>query len=157
MEIPIKIMADPREGQSEVVHCLQSLESVSVQFAELVVGDYQTKGFVFKRIPLADFQNSIIDGRYTNQISALARSARRGVLIIEGTTAQVASIREHRNALQGALVTAGLILGIPILRAKDCMETARVMVYTARHQRLANDHFYSRTNDGPEPGGKRLP
>ena len=156
MDTPIEILADPSERGSDVVDCLAAIEGVTVRFTQLAVGDYQANGFVFKRKTLTDFQASITDGSYANQMSGLARSARRGVLIIEGSSDEVAAIRENQGAIQGALVTAGLILGIPILRAKDGMETARVMVYTARHQHLWNGHFYSRPDDRSSTGRQHL-
>jgi len=37
-----------------------------------------------------------------------------------------------REAMQGALITVSLILGIPVLRSKDAFETAKLIVYSAR-------------------------
>jgi ERCC4-type nuclease len=37
-----------------------------------------------------------------------------------------------RAAMQGALITVSLILGIPVLRSKDPSETAKLIVYIAR-------------------------
>jgi len=38
----------------------------------------------------------------------------------------------NREAMQGALITVSLILGIPVLRSKDASETAKLIVYCAR-------------------------
>ena len=62
----------------------------------------------------------------------LANSKSNGVLILEGTASDTVDIGMTREAMQGALITVSLILGIPILRSKDPSETANLIVYIAR-------------------------
>ncbi len=53
----------------------------------------------------------------------LASSSFMGVLILEGTGKELVGIGMGREAMQGALINVSLILGIPVLRAKDSAET----------------------------------
>jgi ERCC4-type nuclease len=62
----------------------------------------------------------------------LANSTFTGVLILEGKAGDTALLGVTREAMQGALITVSLILGIPVLRATDSAETARLIVYMAR-------------------------
>ena len=55
-----------------------------------------------------------------------------GVLILEGTIKDLGEPGVTREAMQGALITVSLILGIPVLRSKDASETAKLIVYSAR-------------------------
>jgi ERCC4-type nuclease len=54
------------------------------------------------------------------------------VLILEGTAIDTVDLGMTREAMQGALITVSLILGIPVLRSKDPSETARLMVFIGR-------------------------
>jgi ERCC4-type nuclease len=55
-----------------------------------------------------------------------------GVLIIEGIAKDLPDTGIQRKALQGALITVSLIIGIPVLRSTDTAETAGLIVYMAR-------------------------
>ena len=62
----------------------------------------------------------------------LANSNSKCVLILEGMVSETAELGMTREALQGALITVSLILGIPVLRSKDPSETAKLIVYIGR-------------------------
>lgn len=62
----------------------------------------------------------------------MANSTSLGVLILEGTIKDMGEPGVTREAMQGALITVSLILGIPVLRSKDHFETAKLIVYSAR-------------------------
>jgi len=127
---PVHIVADDRERKSDVIESLLKIENVEVDIRRLSLGDYQIDHRVIvERKTLNDFAISIIDGRLFKQILCLANSNFKGVLLIEGTAADTADIGMTREAMQGALVTVSLILGIPILRSKDPSETARLILY----------------------------
>jgi len=53
-------------------------------------------------------------------------------MILEGTAKDLASSGMRREAIQGALITLSIILGIPILRSKSPTESAHLMYYAAR-------------------------
>ena len=130
---PINIIADDREHKSEVIKSLMDIENVEVCIRRLPMGDYQVENRVIvERKTLKDFAVSIIDGRLFKQMIRLANSTFTGVLILEGTVSDTVEIEMTRAAMQGALITVSLILGIPVLRSKDPSETARLIVYIGR-------------------------
>jgi len=129
---PINIIADDREHKSEVIKSLMGIENVEVCIRRLSMGDYQVeKRVIVERKTLKDFAISIIDGRLFKQMLCMANSNSKAVLILEGTV-NTAEIGMTREAMQGALITVSLILGIPVLRSKDPSETARLIVYIGR-------------------------
>ena len=131
--LPINIIADDRECKSEVIKSLLQIEDVKVCIYRLSMGDYQIDNrLIVERKTLKDFAVSIIDGRLFKQMLCLANSKSEGVLILEGTVSDMVEIGMTREAMQGALITVSLILGIPILRSKDPSETAKLMVYIGR-------------------------
>jgi ERCC4-type nuclease len=130
---PINIIADDREHKSEVIKSLMGIENVEVCIRRLSMGDYQVeKRVIVERKTLKDFAISIIDGRLFKQMIRLANSNSIGVLILEGTAIDTVDLGMTRAAMQGALITVSLILGIPVLRSKDTSETARLIVFIAR-------------------------
>jgi len=131
--LPIHIIADDRECKSEVIESLMQIEDVDVSIRRLSMGDYQLDNrLIVERKTLKDFAVSIIDGRLFKQMIRLANSNSSCVLILEGTVNGTIELGVTREAMQGALITVSLILGIPVLRAKDPSETAKLMVYIGR-------------------------
>ena len=131
--LPIHIIADDRECKSEVIASLLQIEEVDVSIRRISMGDYQIdKRLIVERKTLKDFAISIIDGRLFKQMIRLANSDSKSVLILEGMVSDKAELGMTREAMQGALITVSLILGIPVLRSKDPSETAKLMVYIGR-------------------------
>ena len=131
--LPINIIADDREPKNVVIASLLQIEDVNVSIRRLSMGDYQIDNrLIVERKTLKDFAISIIDGRLFKQMIYLTNSKSGGVLIIEGTTSDTIDIGMSREAMQGALITVSLILGIPVLRSKDPFETAKLLVYIGR-------------------------
>ena len=131
--LPIHIIADDRECKSEVIESLSQIEEVEVSTRRLTMGDYQIDNrLIVERKTIKDFAVSIIDGRLFKQMIRLANSNFKSVLILEGMINGTAELGMTREAMQGALITVSLILGIPVLRSKDPSETARLMVYIGR-------------------------
>jgi ERCC4-type nuclease len=131
--VSIHIIADDRECKSEVIESLLQIEDVDVSIRRLSMGDYQIENrIIVERKTLKDFAISIIDGRLFKQMIHLANSKSKGVLILEGTVSDTTELGMTREAMQGALITVSLILGIPVLRSKDPSETAKLIVYIAR-------------------------
>jgi len=131
--VTINIIADDREHRSEVIESLMGIENVDVCIRRLSMGDYQVeKRLIVERKTLKDFAVSIIDGRLFKQTVCLANSNSKAVLILEGTASDTVDLGMTREAMQGALITVSLILGIPVLRSKDPAETAKLIVFIAR-------------------------
>ena len=75
---------------------------------------------------------SIVDGRLFKQMPTLIKSKFRAILILEGSGNNAMALGVRLEALQGALISISLILGIPVLRSLAPEETARLIVYAAR-------------------------
>ncbi len=129
----VQIVADDRERTSDVIESLLKIESVEVNIRRLSIGDYQIGNrLIVERKTLYDFAVSIIDGRLFKQMLCLSNSNSKGVLILEGKTGDTVDIGMTREAMQGALITVSLIIGIPVLRSKNPAETAKLIVFLAR-------------------------
>ncbi|MCP4630312.1 MAG: nuclease [bacterium] len=131
--VTINITADDREQKSDVINSLLQTEDVELSIQRLSMGDYQVDNrLIVERKTINDFAVSIIDGRLFKQMIRLENSNSMSALILEGTAIDTAELGMTREAMQGALITVSLILGIPILRSKDPSETARLIVYIGR-------------------------
>lgn len=150
---PVDIVADDREPESGVIAFLRSIPEVAVRIERLSSGDYLAdRRILFERKTLQDFAVSIVDGRLFKQMLALTRSKFRGVLILEGGGKDAAGLGVRREALQGAMISISLILGIPILRSMTPDETARLIVYAARQVQSFSHAVHQRP--GYRPKGK---
>jgi DNA excision repair protein ERCC-4 len=152
--IHINIIADDREQKSEVIPSLSRIENVAVRIQRLSIGDYQIDNrVVVERKTLKDFAISIIDGRLFRQMIRLANFNFAGVLILEGTGKEIAESGVTREAMQGALITVSLVLGISVLRSANASETAKLIVYIARQiESIARGGVY---RHGYRPKDKR--
>ncbi len=142
----LRIIADHREAASPVPATLQALPGIDLQFRWLPVGDYLVDGrCVFERKTVRDFAASIVDGRLFVQARKLASLAQPTAIILEGRAADLAATNLRREALQGAMISLSLIYHLPVLRALDPAETARLMLYSAqqmrRHESAAGCHY----------------
>lgn len=142
---------DDRERGSTAAGALAEHPEVSWEFKRLKTGDYVLEGLVVERKTLRDFAASILDGRLFRQAERLA-ACTRPLLILEGCAADLATCGLRRPALQGALITVTLLYGIPVLRAQDGRETARLILYAARQMRRFAGGVQRR---GRQPKGKR--
>ena len=115
---------------------LARMDAVELVIERLPLGDYAWDGrLLFERKTLRDLAASLKDGRLLRQACQLAASPMRSVLILEGTAGDLAGSSMRREAIQGALVSITVLLGIPLLRARDAEESARLMRYAARQLR----------------------
>jgi DNA excision repair protein ERCC-4 len=130
---PVDIAADDRERAAEVIAFLRGIPGVCVRIERLASGDYLAdRRILFERKTLQDLAISIVDGRLFKQMVALTKTRCKAVLVLEGSGKDAEGLGVRREALQGALITISLILGIPILRSMTPEETARLIVYAAR-------------------------
>jgi len=151
---PIRIIADDREANSGTVYELKSLENVELTIQRLPLGDYEIDGTIlFERKSLLDLAASIKDGRLFRQGIKLAASPIRCAVILEGTAQDLVDSKMRREAIQGALVSLTIVLGIPLLRSKDPQETARLMIYAARQIKTMDSGAIARRVKRPK--GKR--
>lgn len=132
MEKTIEIKMDDRERCSDMYRALGFFDDVLLSIDRLAVGDYEVnKTLLFERKTLPDFAASLLDGRLFNQACKLAATPQRGVIIIEGCSTDLVDTRVRREALQGALISLNISFDIPVLRSKNCDETARLIRYAA--------------------------
>jgi ERCC4-type nuclease len=151
---PIHIVIDDREARCGMIEILNATESVSVSIDRLTCGDYEVEdNLVFERKTLIDFTTSVKDGRIFRQGCRLAQSHKQGIIILEGTSRDLVSSNMRREALQGALISLTVFLGIPLLRSRNLQESAQLMLYTARQNRAVASGALPR--HGIRPRGKR--
>ena len=132
----MQITVDDRECSSGVVGHLKSFDGVSVEISRMKAGDYCVAGsWLVERKTLTDLVASIIDGRFFRQLYRLLESGKSPVLLLEGTSAVLHGSGMSREAIQGALMTTTLFMGIPILRSMSSAETASLLVAIARQQK----------------------
>jgi len=153
-EPPVNIVADDRERASEVIEYLRAIPGVTVGVERLAAGDYLAdRKILFERKTLRDFSLSIVDGRLFKQMGALAQTRTKAVLILEGTAKDAEGVAVRREAIQGALITISLILGIPVLRSMSPEESARLIVYAANQVQAVGRSVFPRP--GYRPGSKK--
>jgi len=133
----IPIVIDDRERASPVPGAVSATGVFAVEFRRLKLGDYLVdNALIFERKSLPDLVASIIEGRLFSQALRLMGGELPAALILEGTAADLAGCGMRWEAIQGALVTVSLFIGLPILRARSPAETAQTLLFTAR-QRIA--------------------
>nr|WP_320133493.1 ERCC4 domain-containing protein [uncultured Holophaga sp.] len=132
----ILVLADDRERDAPALKAFQDMEGVELRIARLDLGDYRVDGhLVVERKSLPDLLASIRDGRLFRQTAALASCGERCMLLLEGRVQDIQHAHMRREAIQGALICISLIWGIPILRALDGAESARLMLLAAAQLR----------------------
>ena len=149
-----RIVCDHRERGAGVIRAFSAMQRVEVQVDHLALGDYLVDDlFVFERKTLVDLTASIKDARLFRQSCQLAGDARRAAIILEGTAIDLGQSAMRREAIQGALVTITLMLGLPVLRSRNAGETARLMIYAAHQARAWSSGAIARRVRRPK--GKR--
>lgn len=150
---PIPVQADDRERASPVIDLLRQSPDFQVTVSRLRLGDYLVDGrFLFERKTLTDLVAAIIDGRLFKQALRLAGTSLRPVMILEGTSRDLADSAMRWESVQGALVTVALFCGIPLLRTRTPEETVRTMLFAARQGRAYAKRALPRA--GRRPRGK---
>jgi DNA excision repair protein ERCC-4 len=148
------IIVDDRESQGGVLDHLRLMPEMTVTVSRLRLGDYLVdQRVLFERKTLADFAASLTDGRLFEQACRLASSPHRAVYLLEGAAADVAAVGVRREAMQGALITLQIVLDIPVLRAMNAEESARLIRYTAEQMERVRQGAVVRP--GYRPKGKR--
>lgn len=126
----LRIIADHREANAEVVGYLRRIPGIELEMAQLTTGDYEVdESYVFERKCIRDFAASIIDGRLFSQATRLAKSGAHSAIILEGNTSEIPGLR--REPFQGALISLSLVFQIPVLHSSGPEETAHLICYAA--------------------------
>ena len=140
------IEVDFREKNSLVPSDLIK-QGFSVEFKELKVADYITKGIAVERKSASDFFASVFDKRIFSQLDELAQYEKK-LLIIEGNLQK--ENRMHENALKGILLTITLRYKTPILFSKDEEETAKYLKIIAEKNKKESSINAMKKNLSPE-------
>lgn len=149
-EYPLKIQVDTRESRAHVAEYLQKNTEVELTFQHLPIADYAVNdSFLFERKTLPDLVASIKDGRVFKQACCLAAAPQRGIIILEGSSACLRKSNMHRAAIQGLLIKISVFLNIPVLRAKDAEESARLILYTVRQSQKLTGSVNNHTRHFP--------
>ncbi|PID39884.1 MAG: nuclease [Proteobacteria bacterium] len=132
------------------------MPEVALSIRRLSAGDYQINDtLLVERKTIVDFATSIVDGRLFKQMTRLADAPLKCVIVLEGNGQDMKRIGVRREAMQGALITVGLIMGIPVLRSMQAEETARLLVYAARQMDLVTANGVHRPGYRPKTKRKR--
>jgi len=133
----LQIYVDRREIRSGVARALESA-GTDVILTTLEVGDYIVSDRVaIERKTDMDFLDSIIDKdrNIFGQLSDLARTYDRPVLIIEGDNLYTAR-QIHPNAIRGVLASIATGFGIPIISTRDAQDTAALIQVIAKREQV---------------------
>lgn len=146
----IRVVADDRECNGGVVDALRQQTGVVLVVERLPLGDYLIDDrLLVERKTLPDLVASIKDGRLFHQGYRLAGAPFLTTVVLEGTSADLASSGMRREAIQGALIALSLYLGVPLLRSMDPVETARLMLYAALQGRTVTNGVRPRPGRRP--------
>ncbi len=120
------VIVDTREAKSGIAKEL-SLFDLNLSLMQLPIGDYILSSRVgVERKDVADFSQSIIDGRLFPQLFELKRAFPIPILIIEGET-----LYGHRalnpEAIRGAIISITLNLDIRVIWTRSMKDTARYL------------------------------
>jgi len=130
----LTIVVDNREVPTAVAMELGRL-GARIDARQLDVGDYVlSERVAVERKMTRDFLDSLVDGRLFQQLSALRSTYARPLLIIEGADMQ-ADRAVSPAAIDGAIGSIVVDLGIPVLRTRDSKETAGLLVRIANRER----------------------
>ena len=126
------------------------MADVELSIERLSLGDYVVEnGLLVERKTVHNLALSVVDGRLFRQAGRRARApAMRPCLIVEGAPEDLDRAAVSRPALQGALITATLLYGLPVLYSNDPGETARLL-------RIAASQLRRRQARGPERFGSK--
>ncbi len=133
----LQIYVDRREIRSGVARALECAGN-DVILTTLEVGDYIVSDRVaIERKTDMDFLDSIIDKdrNIFGQLSDLARTYDRPVLIIEGDNLYTAR-QIHPNAIRGVLASIATDFGIPIISTRDAQDTASLIQVIAKREQV---------------------
>jgi len=139
----VAVLADHREKDNKTVKEMIGL-GVSVKTAQLESADYLVSdkvGVELKKV--ADFVNSIVDGRILEQVRDLKSNFSKAVLIIEGEEDIYSVRRVHANAIRGMLSSIVLDFQVPVLYTKNPKDTAALLAVMAKREQNKDKSDFS--------------
>jgi DNA excision repair protein ERCC-4 len=129
----VTIVFDDRERDPDLIALLSEREDVCLVRGRLEAGDYLVDGrVIFERKTAMDFGRSLVDGRLFRQAARMIDAPGRPAIILQGNAREWQATGIRREALQGALITLTLVFDLPVFRAMDADEAARILVYAGK-------------------------
>lgn len=130
----LEIIVDNREKASGVLRALSKM-GYKIQFKQLQIADYVISARVgVERKTIADFLQSLIDGRLLDQIIELKTKYQKPLVIIEGD--DLYSKRAlHPEAIRGVLMAISITLGVSILWTKNEEESAQLLSLISKEEK----------------------
>jgi ERCC4-type nuclease len=126
----VHVKVDDREPLDSILPYLRAMEGITVEVRRLSVGDYEIDDrLIFERKTLSDFAVSLVQGRLFKQAFRLADAEQQGIYILEGSTFDMGHVGVRREAIQGAMITLSVVMGLPILRSLNLLETSQLISY----------------------------
>lgn len=121
------LQVDFSEARAALPELARQSGLFNVRMVCLPAGDYLIDGRVLvERKTLADFADSLSDGRLFAQAARLARSPLRSVFLIEGPRPPLMP-DVHPLALKGAAVSLAVMWRLPILHSRDPEDSLRIL------------------------------
>ncbi|NHJ05632.1 MAG: DEAD/DEAH box helicase [Candidatus Heimdallarchaeota archaeon] len=135
----IKIVVDTRESKSGIAKELVDLD-VEVELQQLNVADYILSSRIgVERKDVADFSQSIIDGRLFPQLISLKRNYPIPILILEGETLY-GQRALNPEAIRGAITSITINLDIKVIWTRSTKDTARFLKVIAKREQQKSDN-----------------
>ena len=128
-----KIIIDDRETSSKVVEVLSNM-GAEIRIERLPHGDYAIGDRILvERKTARDFVDTLINRDLLGQVKAMAESAPRPVIIIEG--GDIYAQRDmHPNAIKGVLAALTVDMGVSILFTRDEQDTAQMLFVLSKRE-----------------------
>ena len=129
------VIVDNREMQAKVPEYLSNL-GAKISLEHLPAGDYAAGRVLIERKTIQDFVDTLVDRDLFGQVKALAESAIRPVMIVEGgSIADLYDLRNiHPNAIRNTLASVAADYDVSLLFTKDAAETAEMIYAFARRE-----------------------
>ena len=129
------VIIDNREMQAKVPEHLSNL-GAKISLEHLPAGDYAAGRVLIERKTIQDFVDTLVDRDLFGQVKALAESAIRPVMIVEGgSIADLYDLRNiHPNAIRNTLASIAADYDVSLLFTKDAQETAEMIYAFARRE-----------------------
>ena len=125
---PIRIIVDDREPCELMLPLLEKCACFRVEVQRLPTGDYFVNdALLVERKTLPDLMQSIIEGRLFQQALRLVAAKHPAALILEGGARDLQHTQMRWEAIQGALITIALFMGLPVLRSRNPEETVQTL------------------------------
>lgn len=144
------LRVDHSERHATLLDLARRCGEFDVRVEHLPVGDYCIGGgIVVERKTYADFAVSIADGRLFPQAAALARSPLRPVILLEGPRPERMP-NVHPHALQGALASLAIMWRLPVLVAREPLDSLRILRALAHQIGKAHQDILRRYDQKPK-------